>query len=906
MRSFALIPFLLGLSVSVDVKSGSVCFNDICFSTVLPSTTLTSLVAAQQTQFNLSSTSPPSSDPVEQIYWKDNLSLLPDASDGFNYTAVWRPNFEDIDAPVKLLKLHGCGYTCTVRSGDTVLLRDSGFWRSRLVDVSDFNLSTLTITTSPPPFPGLVTSRCPVDPPPGSPNCGQGGDHVLARNAGAMQFAAGWDWAQGIPDRVSGLFSRVEVISSHPVRVSDGALRTKDVEEGIVDVVYSLNGIDGAEEVEGNAKLRIEFKGEVVVEVESELLSVSEGSREFAFTGVSIPSVELWWPFTMGASPLYTLTVSFLGSAYTWRAGVRKVETYIDSRTRGRGFKVNGEKFFIQGGNWIATDAMLQRGGRERYEDEVMMHKFNGLNLIRVWGGGLPERDEFYSACDEMGVMVMQEFWMSGDNNGRWGGEYDYPDDKEAYLEMVEDTVLRLRGFTSLLFWGGGNELWPAGQSPPPVIRAGLESLVDSLDDRFLIMSSMDGGYDGLNMTLHDDSFALAVKDGPYGFLDFKQYYTENNPGMVNGSEVIVSFQPEVGGSSMTTMEGLGRMGLDAGGGFPGWRDEGVPPLWDYHKFQGYSYTGLDGEDRDAIWDYGEPGDLQGYVDRAWAACLQQYQALFEGFTMKMFGDYREGGKTAIIMWKSQTPWPSLRGFMYDWWMETVGMGEGVRAGTGGEGRWKVGLDLGKGGGVTVVNRGVEEVGAGAVEVKAFGWGGDEVGEGVRVEVGRVKGGEVVKVGGGVVAEWAEGLEGKGTVLVRVRGEVEGGARAESWYWLNRVGGEWEMRFEDMGSWSEGGEVEGRLEEVEEGRVGDWWYGKMVFKVNRGRGCLVNPRFKGYDGNGERVLPLMVGSGLVALNDGEDVEWEVRARREIVRLEVVGWGGGGGSVERRYTIESYA
>ena len=61
-------------------------------------------------------------------------------------------------------------------------------------------------------------------------------------------------------------------------------------------------------------------------------------------------------------------------------------------------------------------------------------------------------------------------------------------------------------------------------------------------------MSSMDGGYDGLDMEQHDDGYALAVKDGPYGFLELERYYEEHNPGMVNGSNVTVAFQPEVGG----------------------------------------------------------------------------------------------------------------------------------------------------------------------------------------------------------------------------------------------------------------------------------------------------------------------------------------------------------------------
>jgi len=152
----------------------------------------------------------------------------------------------------------------------------------------------------------------------------------------------------------------------------------------------------------------------------------------------------------------------------------------------------------------------------QRYKDEVNLHKHAGLNLIRVWGGGLTERPEFYEACDEAGMLVMQEFWMSGDNNGRWAGSYDWPTDKEAYLEMALDMVNMIRSHPSLLFYCGGNELWPVELNPPKQIQEGLTSIINERDGRFLIMSSMDGGYNGMNMSDHDTSYGLAVKDGPY------------------------------------------------------------------------------------------------------------------------------------------------------------------------------------------------------------------------------------------------------------------------------------------------------------------------------------------------------------------------------------------------------
>ena len=104
----------------------------------------------------------------------------------------------------------------------------------------------------------------------------------------------------------------------------------------------------------------------------------------------------------------------------------------------------------------------------DRPRREVALHRAAGLDLIRVWGGGIAERPEFYAAADALGVLVMQEFWMTGDNNGRWAGEYSWPLDHAVYLDNARDTVRALRGHASLLFWCGGNELDPPGQ----VIRA--------------------------------------------------------------------------------------------------------------------------------------------------------------------------------------------------------------------------------------------------------------------------------------------------------------------------------------------------------------------------------------------------------------------------------------------------
>lgn len=109
-------------------------------------------------------------------------------------------------------------------------------------------------------------------------------------------------------------------------------------------------------------------------------------------------------------------------------------------------FYVNGQLVFIRGSNWIATDQLLRyTDSASRYYNEVRMHAEMGMNMIRIWGGSIAERPEFYDACDELGMLVMQDWWMSGDVNGRWAGEFDWPLDHQLYNDAVRDTTYMLR-----------------------------------------------------------------------------------------------------------------------------------------------------------------------------------------------------------------------------------------------------------------------------------------------------------------------------------------------------------------------------------------------------------------------------------------------------------------------------
>ena len=202
--------------------------------------------------------------------------------------------------------------------------------------------------------------------------------------------------------------------------------------------------------------------------------------------------------------------------------GVREINTTWNTVTRSREVLVNGQKIFIKGGNWIISDEML-RFSDARYDAEIRFHRDMNLNLIRVWGGAITERPEFYDACDQYGLLVMQDFWNSGDCNGRWMDpkkkddqwtRRKYPDDHQLFLASVVDQVKMLRNHPSLALWCGGNEITP----PEDILVAMRDSIMPQLDGtRYFIEYS------------NSDSMSFnpfgGNGDGPYGIQNINTFW---------------------------------------------------------------------------------------------------------------------------------------------------------------------------------------------------------------------------------------------------------------------------------------------------------------------------------------------------------------------------------------------
>ena len=178
---------------------------------------------------------------------------------------------------------------------------------------------------------------------------------------------------------------------------------------------------------------------------------------------VDVPGAELWWPLGEGEQPLYDVTVTLRDAtvrpwtASTRRVGFRTVEVVQTPDDIGRSFEVhvNGRRLWVRGVNWIPDDIFPERVTAQRYRTRLGQAADAGVNLVRVWGGGRYEADAFYDACDELGLLVMQDFLFAC---------AAYPEDDATVAEVTAEAteaIVRLRHRASLAIWCGCNEnLW--------------------------------------------------------------------------------------------------------------------------------------------------------------------------------------------------------------------------------------------------------------------------------------------------------------------------------------------------------------------------------------------------------------------------------------------------------------
>ena len=489
----------------------------------------------------------------------------------------------------------------------------------------------------------------------GNPNGGQGGDGTIARNVG-IQYTAGWDWIQPIKDRNTGIWDKVTIEKTGAVRIKDPHIVT------LVPGIRQVEGqqqpaiiqVSAALENATNAPVTGELKYNLDGTAVSKKVTIKANSIQLVqLNDYTLKNPKLWWPNGYGAQHLYPMHLQFvtgigkLSDQDDIKVGVRQLTTEWNTRTESRQININGQKIFIKGGNWIVSDELL-RFSDARYDAEVRFHRDMNLNLIRVWGGALIERPEFYEACDKYGMLVFQDMWGSGDCNGRWTDPMKlddqwtrrkYPDDHGLYLKSIEDQVKLVRNYPSLAMWCGGNEITP----PEDILIALRDTLMPKLDNtRWFIPYS--------NSEEMSRNVQGGNGDGPYGIQPLSTFWAHKT----------YPFNSEVGSVGVSDYESLKRFIPAKNMVLPEY-DEATgktktDSVWDYHKYIGY-----DG----FIDKYGKPKDVEDFATKAQLVNYDQYRGLMEGFSSHMWDWY-----TGTIIWKTQNPWTAMRGQMYDYYLD--------------------------------------------------------------------------------------------------------------------------------------------------------------------------------------------------------------------------------------------
>lgn len=334
-------------------------------------------------------------------------------------------------------------------------------------------------------------------------------------NTRRIQCTYGWDWVERFV--TMGIYRNARLKFRDKNEVESLYIYTSDINQYAAQVKLDISLRDFC--ACGDAvHIKLEAPDGSVV-FEKERTAISSVLHE----SIDIVSPQLWYPVGYGDQPLYTCTVSAASSEKTEKFGIRKItvlqipdaegslyreislalqkESHLRSvdlnkTTSGFIVLVNGIKIMCKGGNWVPCEPFPSSEAPEKITRILELAVNGGVNMIRVWGGGIFERDEFYNECDRLGILVTQDFLMACGT---------YPEQEEWFIEALKretrEAALRLRNHACLVYWCGDNENAVHGSENRTDFAGylsaacGIEPILAELDpQRYFFPSSPYGG----------------------------------------------------------------------------------------------------------------------------------------------------------------------------------------------------------------------------------------------------------------------------------------------------------------------------------------------------------------------------------------------------------------------------
>ncbi|MDI3478250.1 MAG: beta-mannosidase [Thermoanaerobacterium sp.] len=265
------------------------------------------------------------------------------------------------------------------------------------------------------------------------------------------QYAYGWDWGPRLAQ--VGLWKDVYISVVKDAVIKNPFFYTEKLQKDAAFVRINASA-SSFTDLDLIAEVTVSYDGEVCGR---KTVPVVYGGID-AYLKIDNP--KLWYPNGIGSQPLYNINIKLLIGEdvideLNFKSGIRVVRLIREKDSIGESFifEINGIKVFAKGADWIPADNFLSRITKDDYYKFIRLAKDANMNMLRVWGGGIYEDEAFYDACDEMGIMVWQDFMYAC---------AQYPDQFDWFQQMAaeeaEDVLLRLRNHPSIVLWCGNNE----------------------------------------------------------------------------------------------------------------------------------------------------------------------------------------------------------------------------------------------------------------------------------------------------------------------------------------------------------------------------------------------------------------------------------------------------------------
>lgn len=261
----------------------------------------------------------------------------------------------------------------------------------------------------------------------------------------------GWDWGPCFV--TSGIWKNIELHGWDYWYIDRSAILNNNANKQSADLHLEIEVFS---EINENASLKIsDPKSNTNQKIP---IKITKGKNLFQHD-FSIDEPDLWWPIGHGEQPIYSFSINIDSDSHSKtiskRIGIRDVLIKRESDKKGKSFEIhiNSKPIFSKGANWIPADSFVTRLAENDYRKLLTTAVEANMNTLRIWGGGIYEPDCFYDLCDELGILIWQDFMFACSM---------YPAHKE-FLDSVEREaqyqVNRIKSHPSVILWCGNNEI---------------------------------------------------------------------------------------------------------------------------------------------------------------------------------------------------------------------------------------------------------------------------------------------------------------------------------------------------------------------------------------------------------------------------------------------------------------